>query len=122
MEMIGDHPETPPGCVVLAVKNAYYFIDPMKDYISVKTIHMRTENGNRRKIMESSFTEFSHLSNGQWYPQERHMIIYEEPLSQRWPHHEVSENISFKLLSEVEFPSDVFDIAILLEGATVETY
>jgi hypothetical protein len=123
LKLIADHPETPTGCVALSDGNAYYFVDPLKDYMSVRTIHIQNENGSQRRTMDITLSDFVQLPSGHWYPQKKRSISYYKihPLKDP-PSPETSENIDIQLLQEKDIPLDLFDGERLLKGAKVETY
>jgi len=122
LKIITYHSETPPGCVALSNRNAYYFVDPLKDYISVKTIYIRNVDGQEIKNSETSLSNFIQLPTGHWYPQKRSIHFYDNHLFRRELPPELPENIDIQLLQEDEFPIDTFNGEKLLEGAKIETY
>jgi len=123
LKIITYHSETPPGCVALSNGNTYYFVDPLKDYISVKRIYVRNVDGQEIKTSETSLSNFIQLPTGHWYPQKRSIHFYNNLLlGGRKPPPELSENIDIQLLQEEEFPMDIFNGEKLLEGAEIETY
>lgn len=123
LELVTYHPETPQGCVALSDENACYFVDPLKDYMSVRTIHMQNENGSQRGTNKIKLSDFVQLPTGHWYPQKKHSISYYKihPLKDP-PSPETFENINIQLLHEKDIPPDLFDGERLLKGAKVETY
>jgi hypothetical protein len=123
LELITDHPETPPGCVTLSDGNACYFVDPRKDYMSVRTIYMKNENGSQQITLEISLSDFVQLPTGHWYPQKQNSISYYKthPLKDP-PSPKTFEHIDIQLLHEKDIPLDLFDGEKLLKGAKVETY
>jgi len=123
LELIAGHPETPPGCVALSDGNTCYFVDPLKDYMSVRTIHMKNENGSQQITMDISLSDFVQLPTGHWYPQKKNSISYHKigPFKNP-PPPEKSKKIDIQLLQEEELPIELFSGEKLLKGAKVETY
>jgi len=122
LKIITYHSEKPPGCVALSNGNAYYFVDPLKDYISVKTIYIRNVDGQETKNSETSLSNFIQLPTGHWYPQKRSIHFYDNRLLRKKLPPELPDNIDIQLLQEDEFPIDTFNGEKLLEGAKIETY
>jgi hypothetical protein len=122
LELIANHPETPPGCVALSDGNVYYFVDPLKDYMSVKEIETRNENGTQRKISEISLSNFVQLPTRNWYPQKIQPIFHKlHPITEP-PFPDMYSNVDIQLLQEEDLPPGLFDGEKLLEGAEINTY
>jgi hypothetical protein len=122
LELIANHPETPPGCVALSDGNVYYFVDPLKDYMSVKEIWTRNENGTQRKISEISLSNFVQLPTRNWYPQKIQPIFHKLHPIKEPPFPDMYSNVDIQLLQEEDLPPGLFDGEKLLEGAEINTY
>jgi hypothetical protein len=123
LQVVANRPETPPGCVTLRGGNVYYFLDPLKDYICVRTIYMTAADGNGRFASETSLSDFAQLPSGQWYARKRLVTIRPDlRLRRKEPPMENEANICLQILPPKDLPAELFDGQKLLEGAEVKTY
>jgi hypothetical protein len=121
------HPEEDPtGCIALRFGGAGdyrqdCYVDPQRDYLCVKWVYWRKQDGAWRKDWEDWLLDLRRLPDGRWYATRRMRIQYGDPekgfgLQTNYSH------IDVKVLKDDEFPPGTFDGEKLLEGAKVETY
>ncbi len=98
-----------------------YYIDSERDYICIRDISWKLQEGQWKKEHEDIDLEINQLPTGQWYVSKRKAIQF--PVSdKRYIPGDYNYGINVVLIDEGEFPPDTFTGEILLKGAKVEPY
>jgi len=120
-EIINDHPDSPADSITISTGDKYFFVDPKKDYLCLGVIAMKIQDDQANKQSETWWSDFSQLPTGHWYPTRERFTSFPNP-EQGTSGHEQCWNFDIQLLEEDEFPPDIFNGEMLLEGAKIETY
>jgi hypothetical protein len=123
LQLVANRPETPAGSVTLRGGGTYYFVDPQKDYISVRTRYTGTSDGSGPATSEVLLSDFAQLPSGRWYAQKKTTSYQAASAAPKGEVPMVNEvNVRIQFLRPEDLPVDLFDGQRLLEGAQLQTY